>query len=294
MPTPVIINASAGTGWDDAHFEELAQAFRDAGMEVEILAARSGDEIRSHAKAALARNPGTLVAGGGDGTISSVASLVRGTSTVLGILPLGTLNHFAKDLGIPMALREAIALLARGNVAEVDVGVVNGRMFLNNSSLGIYPDIVRDRTRQQRRLGRGKRWALLWATWTALRRSAFLHLRITVDGRERIARTPFIFIGNNAYIMEGFEIGQRDGLSDGKLSVYFTRRCTRLGLVALGFRALFGQLKQAKDFEAALAEEVTVETHHPRLPVSADGEVFASQSPFAYRIHPRALKVVAP
>lgn len=294
MPTPVIINASAGTGWDEPRLEALAKAFQDAGMDVEILAARSGDEVTGHAKAALARNPATLVAGGGDGTISSVASLVLGTSTALGVLPLGTLNHFAKDLGMPLDLAEAVAVVARGNVVEVDVGEVNGRMFVNNSSLGIYPDIVRDRTRQQRRLGRGKRWALVWASITALRRSAFLHLRITVDGRERICRTPFIFIGNNAYIMEGFDIGKREGLRDGKLSVYFTRRTTRLGLVALGFRALFGRLKQANDFEAALAEEVTVETHHSRLPISADGEVFASKSPFEYRIRPRALKVIAP
>ncbi|HUP29845.1 MAG TPA: diacylglycerol kinase family protein, partial [Usitatibacter sp.] len=232
--------------------------------------------------------------GGGDGTLSSVASLVVGSETALGVLPLGTLNHFAKDLGMPLDLADAVAVLARGKQSEVDVGEVNGRMFLNNSSLGIYPDIVRDRTRQQRRLGRGKRWALVWATITALRRSAFLHLRITVDGRERIARTPFIFIGNNAYVMEGFEIGKREGLQDGKLSIYFTRRCTRLGLVGLGLRALFGRLTQAHDFEALLAAEVSVETRHSRLPVSADGEVFASNSPFEYRIRPRALKVVVP
>ncbi len=294
MRIPVIINATAGTGWDETRLDGLAQAFRDAGVEVELLAARSGDEIRTHAKAALAKNPATVVAGGGDGTISSVAALVHGSPVALGILPLGTLNHFAKDLGVPLDLAEAVAVIARGKVIEVDVGEVNGRMFLNNSSLGIYPDIVRDRKRQQHRLGRGKRWALVWASLTALRRSAFLHLRITVDGVERVVRTPFIFIGNNAYIMEGFQIGKREGLQDGKLSVYFTRRPTRLGLIALGLRALFGRLEQARDFEALLAAEVTVETRHSRLPISGDGEVFAEKSPFEFRIRPRALKVIAP
>jgi diacylglycerol kinase family enzyme len=293
-PTPVIVNAGAGSGWDEERLQQLAGAFRDAGMEVDILPARDGDEIRRHAGTALQRNSGILVAGGGDGTISTVAAMAAKHGMPLGILPLGTLNHFAKDLGIPLDIREAVHAVARGRVIEVDVGEVSGRIFLNNSSLGIYPDIVRDRTRQQRRLGRGKRWALVWATLTALRRSSFLRLNVTVDGRERAIRTPFLFIGNNAYVMEGFDIGKREALQDARLSLYFTRRCSRLGVVALGFRALFGRLKQARDFEAVTAECVTVNSHHATLRVAADGEVFRAATPLVYRIRPRALKVIVP
>jgi diacylglycerol kinase family enzyme len=293
-PTPVIVNAAAGTGWDEKRLEELDSAFREAGMEVNLLAARDGDEIRSHAQAARKSGGGILVAGGGDGTISTVAAIAVEHRLALGILPLGTLNHFAKDLGIPMDMREAVQVVARGRMIEVDVGEVGGRIFINNSSLGIYPDIVRDRTRQQRRLGRGKRWALVWATLTALKRSSFLRLRITLDGRERAVRTPFIFIGNNAYIMEGFDIGKREGMQDGRLSVYFTRRCSRLGLIGLGFRALFGRLTQARDFEAVTAQRLVVDSGHRALRVAADGEVFGAAPPLEYRMRPLALKVIVP
>jgi diacylglycerol kinase family enzyme len=293
-PIPVIVNAGAGSGWDEERLANLAEACRNAGVNVELMPAQDGADIHRKAEAALAARPAMIVAGGGDGTVSAIASLAQASGTPLGILPLGTLNHFAKDVGIPMDVHEAIAILARGRPLEVDMGEVNGRLFLNNSSLGIYPDIVRDRTRQQRRLGRGKRWALFWATLTALRRSAFLRLRIEVDGHERLVRTPFIFIGNNDYVMEGFSIGTRAVLTDGLLSVYFTRRCTRLGLLGLGTRALFGRLRQARDFEATTAQSVTVDTRHRQLRVAADGEVFRALPPYEYRIRPRALKVIVP
>jgi diacylglycerol kinase family enzyme len=294
MRTVVILNATAGTGWGDDRLQALRDAFARAGIEAQILTARDGDGIRAHAQAAMARSPDVVVAGGGDGTVSAVASLVQGTPTTLGVLPLGTLNHFAKDLGIPLDPDEAVAAIARGRAIEVDLGMVGGRVFINNSSLGIYPDIVRDRARQQRRLGRGKRWALFWATLTALRRSAFLTVRLSVDGEERRVRTPFVFVGNNAYIMEGFDIGRREGVQDGNLSIYFMRRCSRLGLLGLGLRALFGRLRQARDFEAVLAQEVTVDTRKPTVHVAADGEVFRSSAPLEYRIQPRALRVIVP
>jgi diacylglycerol kinase family enzyme len=291
---PVIVNATAGSGWDEERLAQLAADFREAGVAVRVIAAHGGEEIRAQACAALAHSPSMIVAGGGDGTVSAIAAIAIERGVALGVLPLGTLNHFARDLAIPVELREAIAVIARARIVAVDVGDVSGRMFLNNSSLGIYPDIVRDRTRQQRRLGRGKRWALFWATLTALRRSAFLRFTITVDGVERNVRTPFIFVGNNDYIMQGFDIGRRDRLDGGTLSLYFTRRGTRLGLLALGARSLFGRLRQARDFEALSAQAVTVRSGHRRLRVAADGEVFVAAPPLEYRIRPRALRVVVP
>lgn len=174
------------------------------------------------------------------------------------------------------------------------MGQVNERIFINNSSIGIYPDIVRDRTRQQRRLGRGKRWAMAWAILTTLRRSPFLRVRLRVDGEERNYRAPFVFIGNNVYNMEGFDIGTRERLDRGHLSIYVTQHGGRLGLVALGFRALFGRLRQARDFEAMAAQQVDVETRHRVLPVATDGEVTSMKTPLHYRSLPGALRVIVP
>jgi predicted phosphodiesterase len=119
-------------------------------------------------------------------------------------------------MDLPAAAQAALG----GGRRAVDVGEVNGQVFLNNSSLGIYPDMVRERTRQQRRLGRGKRWATVWAVISALRRFPFLELRLEVDAHRQVCRAPFVFIGNNAYSMSAFDIGTRARLDEGLLSIY--------------------------------------------------------------------------
>ena len=293
-PIPVIVNAASGLGNGPRQIEGLQAQFREAGLNVRIMPVRSGGELRAVVKTAIRERPPMIVAGSGDGTLGTVAGLLKNTGIALGILPLGTFNHFAKDLRIPLDVKEAIAALAAGHVAEVDMGEVNGKAFLNNSSLGIYPDVVRERKRQQARLGRGKRWAFFWASITALRRKGFLHVLLCLDGEDREYRTPFVFVGNNRYVMEGFNIGVRDGMRDGLLSVYVSQRRTRLALIGLGIRAVFSRLKQAKDFEALTAQSLDIESHHRHLHVATDGEVALMETPLRYRIHPLALRVVVP
>jgi diacylglycerol kinase family enzyme len=207
---------------------------------------------------------------------------------------MGTLNHFAKDLGIPLDIAAAVRTIARGRRAAVDVGEVNGTGFLNNSSLGLYPDIVRERERQQRRFRRSKRSAMVWATLAALDRSRLLELRLQLDDREHACRAPFVFVGNNEYIMEGFDIGARARLDAGRLSIYTTRRCHVGGLIILALRALFGRLRQADDFMAFRASTLRVESRHPRLLVATDGEIHLMETPLDYRIVPRSLNVIVP
>ena len=291
---PVIINGVAGTGHAEEECNNLVQIFRSAGVEARILPARSGDELEAIAKREARDKPPVIVAGGGDGTINAVASAIAGSNIALGILPLGTLNHFAKDLRIPLDLEEAARTIAAGHGTDVDVGEVNGQIFLNNSSLGLYPSIVRGRESQQRRLGRGKWPALFWATWTTLRRSPFLNVRLCLDDREQQYTSTFVFIGNNEYVMEGFNVGARERLDAGRLSLYVSQRRGRVGLLALGIRALFGRLHQARDFAAMTAETIVVETRHRRLHVATDGEVNVMDTPLQYRIRVRALRVLVP
>jgi diacylglycerol kinase family enzyme len=272
----------------------LDEKFRASGFEAAITLAESGEDMIETAKAAIGRGVAMIVAGGGDGTINAVASVVVGSGVKFGVLPLGTLNHFAKDLGIPLTLDEAIANLAQGTPASVDVGEVNGRIFLNNSSLGLYPDIVRDREKQQRRLGRGKWLAFSWAALTALRRYPFLSLRLHINGGEHARHTPFVFIGNNEYLMQGLNIGERERLDRGTLSLYVAQRPGRLGLVRLAFHALLGKLAQLEDFDVVLVPELEIETRHKRLRVSTDGEVTIMAPPLRYRIRKAALTVLVP
>ena len=290
----VIVNAGSGGGNDQALVDRLARLLAAAGVRAVIELARSGDAIAAAVGNAIARRPRLIVAGGGDGTVSTVAAGLVDTGIALGVLPLGTLNHFAKDLGIPLDLADAVALLADGRTAPVDVGEVNGRIFVNNSSLGLYPDIVRDRERQQKRLGRGKWPAFVWATLAALRRFPFLGVALLVDGKEVLRRTPFVFIGNNEYRMEGFAIGERSALDDGRLSLYVAQRPGRWRLLQLALRALTGRLRQARDFDVILATDIVIRSRKKRLYVATDGEVSVMTPPLRYRVRPASLLVVRP
>ncbi len=210
------------------------------------------------------------------------------------MLALGTLNHFARDAGVPADLEEAVRTIVDGHRVQVDIAEVNGRTFINNSGLGLYPDIVRNRERQQKRLGRGKWPAFVWATLAVLRRYPFMRVRLVVDGSERSRRTPFVFIGNNEYRMDGFAIGERTELDRGQLSLYVAQRPGRLKLLVLALRALTGRLRQARDFDALGASEILIESRRKRLRVSTDGEVSVMTPPLRYRIRPRALAVMLP
>jgi diacylglycerol kinase family enzyme len=296
-PVSVIINAGAGTGHDDERAAELRRKLADAGLDAELTLAAGGDELIAAARRACEGGARLVVAGGGDGSVNAVASQVveAGRSDVkFGVLPMGTLNHFAKDLGIPLELDAAIANLASGVPVRVDVGEVNGRIFLNNSSLGLYPDIVRDREKQQRRLGRGKWPAALWASLAALRRYPFLSIRLEVEGTRLARRTPFVFIGNNAYTMQGLAIGVRERLDAGALSLYVAQHPTRFGLLRFAFDALRARLGEERDFDVLQAGGFEIDTHRARLRVATDGEVTVMAPPLRYRSRPGALDVLVP
>ena len=288
----VIVNAGSGGGHDDERVQSLVDSFARAGAAAEVHLAHGGTELTALAKEALARRPDMVVAGGGDGTVSGVASVLAGSDVPLGVLPLGTLNHFAKDLGMPLDIEAAVGRIVAGQPMRVDVGEVNGRVFINNSSLGLYPDIVHDRERQRKRLGRGKWPALAWASLTALRRFSFMSVRLSVDGSQKPRRTPFVFIGNNAYVMQGFAIGERTAIDGGHLSLYVVHRAGRLRLLQMALRALFGRLDQERDFEVTPAAEIVVESRRKRVRVATDGEITMMTPPLRFRIRPASLVVV--
>jgi YegS/Rv2252/BmrU family lipid kinase len=294
----VIINAGSGVDDKEEAHRRLQELFTDGEVKAGISVAHTGKEIDELANKAARGSSQVIVAGGGDGTINAVASAIieSGSEKILGVLPLGTLNHFAQDLRIPLDLEGATRTIIAGHTTNIDVGEVNGHIFLNNSSLGLYPTIVRERQKQQR-LGHGKWRAFVWAALTVLRRYPFLDVHLNAEGKKFNRRTPFVFIGNNEYAMESFKIGGRDRLNAGQLSLYITHRTGRLGLLWLGLRGVFGRLRNDKDFLAMCTTEVTIETRrkrHRRLRVAFDGEVEMLDTPLHYRVRPGALRVIVP
>jgi len=272
------------------HVEE---AFRALGADARITFAADGTDLVNLARVTARGDAERIVAGGGDGTLNAVAAATIDSGKTLGVLPLGTLNHFAKDLGIPLDLEGAVGAIVAGHAVRVDVGEVNGHLFLNNASLGLYPRIVRERERQQR-LGWGKGPASVWAALAVLRRHPFLDIRLGVDGHTLTGRTPFLFVGNNEYAMERLTIGSRASLDRGRLSVYATSRLGRWGLVRLALRAWSGGLRQERDLLAFVTTDLFVETRRSRVRVALDGEVIVLRPPLHYAVRARALRVLMP
>jgi len=292
-PLFVFVNAASGSDDKRAIADELAHEFARHGAAAEIVLVEPGCDLCDAARRAVSGGARVVVAAGGDGTVNAVASVVAGTETALGVLPLGTLNHFAKDLGIPLTLAGAVETIVRGEVRRVDVGEVNGRLFVNNSSVGLYPTIVRKRDVQQR-LGKGKWSAFAHAMLTVVGRYPLIRVGLLVDGKALTRKTSLVFVGNNEYELHGLQIGKRARLDAGTLTVYLPHEAGRWKLVWFALRALFGRLRDAKDFDVFRTSEISIVVKRSRMSVATDGEVSVMEMPLEYRIRRAGLSVVAP
>jgi diacylglycerol kinase family enzyme len=289
----VILNRGGGTAGDDAG-QRVADALRAEKLSAEVIVV-DAHECAERARAALDEQRPFVAAGGGDGTISLVAGILAGSGVPLGILPLGTLNHFARDLGVPTDLQEAVAVLATGRRRQVDIAEVNGRIFINNSAIGLYPLMVLDRESQQKRLGRSKRLAMLVASARTLVRYRHHRLELTInDADQATLDTPLLFVGNNDYSLVLPEAGKRQSLTDGRLCVMVLRSRTRAGLIAAVFRALVGRTQADDLLRLDDVARVRVASRRSHLAVSIDGEIQHLPTPLDYRIQPGGLTILAP
>jgi diacylglycerol kinase family enzyme len=287
----ILLNPGAGTSAaSDA--ERIAAAFRAHGRQATIVTV-AGHDLVPAARRAISGPDSIVVAAGGDGTVSAVASAVAGTSATLGVLPLGTLNHFAKDIGIPVELEAAVRVIAGGETRLVDVGDVNGHRFLNNSSVGLYPRLVWERVREQRR-GRRKWPAFGVALLRVWRRFRRVRVAVGHGSTERVVHTPFVFVGNNEYQLEGVRMGGRHRLDGGCLHVCMAPGLQRLDMIRILLAALVGRLHGIDRFESVLAQEFSIAAHRRRLGVSIDGELVILRTPLRYRVQPEALRVLVP
>lgn len=285
----IVRNPRSGSAVDIAG---LRQALHGAGISADIVDTPGGPGFAEWIDRLVASYD-VIAAAGGDGTVSSVAVAVARANKTLAVIPSGTLNHFARDAGIPGELDAAVALLRTGRPRAVDVGLVNDLLFLNNASLGSYPRMVHERTKLERR-GRSRRVAAIVAaagTWWRLRS---VTATLTIDGRALVRRTPFIVVGNGRYVLSGFALTHRHHISDRQLSLYVAPRAGRLGALSLPLRALFGTLDRYEQFEAFIATEIAVGLSQRRVLIAIDGEVRELETPLRFAVRPGALQVLLP
>jgi len=295
----VLVNESAGPGSDPGDGpapEDLEAAFDDVGVSAQ--ATRVSPARFSSYIGALwsgADSPDAVVVVGGDGTVSAAAEAVAGTDVVLGVLPGGTFNHFARDIGMPTDMHDAVGALAKAQVASLDVAEVNGHVFINNSVLGVYPAMVKGREALQDEHGWSKLQAVPVASARVLRSYPVHRLDITTSDQsiKRHVRTPFVFVGNGIYGNGDGGPPSRHSLSGATLGLTVAEATSRLGLIGTFARALVGGARKAPAVSTAAVREVTIDAGG-RLKVALDGEVVQLTPPLRYRIRPGALKVLVP
>jgi len=296
MKAIALLNRNSGTGGGASNAppeRQVADALATAGVDADVRCV-AGDQLDDEAKAAAAAGIDAVIAGGGDGTISTVAAALAGTDTPLGVLPMGTLNHFAKDLGIPFELAAAAKIIAANNPRRIDLARVNDQIFVNNSSLGVYARALVERDATQRRSRLSKWPAMALAVAKTFARAPLIHVRLDAEGTVVKLKTPLIFVGNNRYRLDLLNVGARDRLDEGVLSLYVARPQSRWGMLKLLLNGALGRLQQDRDFETLYPREVWMETRRVRLHVAADGEVMRMNAPLHYEILPQALRVFVP
>lgn len=296
MNAIVVFNEKAGTfvnAVDGLTPDSLHEALQRVGIKATLRPA-TGNKIESVLREAIAQQPDTLFVGGGDGTVSAAAALLADTPITLGVLPLGTLNHFSKDLGQPEKWRDAVAALASAQVRLVDLAEVNGRVFINNCSVGSYADAVRRRDRLREKKGIGKWLAMTFASFSVFRELRRLRLHVQTPSSTLNLRTPFLLVANNRYTGRVLDASLRPRLDEGQLWLYTTRVARRSALLKMMWQALLRRIDAPDDLEMHATPEATVAIAPGPVPVAADGEVLELTAPLKFRIRPKALRVLVP
>lgn len=292
-PFAVVVNRGGGAASKagDALVGEIEAAFKVAGLTADVHAVDGAELTATITRLA---KTGAVAIGGGDGTQGCAAAILSEAGATHGVLPLGTRNNLARQLGIPLDLEGAAKVIAAGHTQSIDLSDVNGQTFINNASIGLYPKMVEIREGAQQR-GLPKWLAKVPAAWTVLKNLSHRRYRLTLDDAAQPVVTPLLFVGNNVYSLDPGKVGTRDALDDGKLSVFAVAKSTRMGLIGFAIRTLRGRSDADRDFAAiGTCESLTVNTRRHHISVALDGEVMKLATPLKFAVRPGALSVFVP
>ncbi|HEX9162357.1 MAG TPA: diacylglycerol kinase family protein [Thermoanaerobaculia bacterium] len=287
----LFFNPSSGAGLSESDRDALRAAASDAGLEVVRLNREidSAQTIRER----MSRGVRLFVAAGGDGTINNVVQPLVNTDATLAVIPVGTYNHFAKDLEIPLDWREALDIAFNGDTRQVDAARVNDRFFVNNLSLGLYPELVARREERGRDYPRWR--ARLYAAYATLKKYPHVTLNIETEHHAEVVRTHVFIVSNNSYDLSGLGIeAARSTLEEGRLSVYWLPHLSRLRLATFMAHYLAGHVRETPGFRSFRTAAMKVQTARPTFRVGVDGELFTMKTPLTITIVPKSLQVRCP
>lgn len=291
----VVVVVNPASGADQPLKNNLTAYFRSHQIEPLVLTASSGEELEQHVRRATEEHARAVVVVGGDGTINTFAHVLAGSDVPLGIIPAGTFNYVARNFGIPEEPEQAVSLIAEARAVPIDAPNVNGYVFLNNASLGLYASAIHQRERQQARFGRHRWVAFAAALYAVMRPGRLLDIEVASDGQTRHFRTHILFVGNNARQLEDYNLKGADCLARGQLVFIIAKPHTRRGLLWLALRLLVGATTQANELESFCAAQVTIRARRRRsLRVVLDGELVRLALPLHFSIQRSALRMIVP
>ena len=292
----VIFNEASGSQGSELR-EQVEQAFAAQRMRVQWLpiSRRALAASRDQAVERLVgRAEGVLAVAGGDGTVNAVASACRKLRRPLGILPAGTFNYVARNLGLPTDMQAAAEVIAHGRPAPIRIGEINGRLFLNNAGFGLYSDMIERREQDKRRFGRRRIVAFLSGLRCLAERHPIHHIHITSDGREHSLRATTLFFGVNALQLANYNVEAAKYVERGELAVLSLRLDSRLDIAAAAWAALHGKTEAASCVDATHGSSVRVTTRRRSLKVAIDGEIVVLRTPLTVRSVSGGLHVMLP
>ncbi len=304
LPITIILNAGSGHDDKDAVRERIEAELRGAGREFGLLLARSPPDVERFAKQVVQgaqSAPRMLVAAGGDGTINSVAAVITGSGLppgriVMGVLPMGTFNYFARDLGIPLDPAQAAAALAHGHVRLVHTATINGHLFLNNASFGLYRHLLEEREDFKQRWGRYKLVAVIAAIHSMWKYRRVYAVRMQIDGQEeRIVRTQMLFFGLNSLQLEKLDLEVARCTQDGLIAVIALKPMSPWRILGTAVRGALQGLRDVSNLRCHGAARVQVDVPGSRVTkVAVDGESLSCDLPLKVQVRRDSLAVVIP
>jgi len=274
---------------------EVRQALRDAAVAagVEVIDLAKEVDVASVVRQRLREDRRLFIAAGGDGTVNSVVQPLVNTDATLAVIPAGTYNHFARDLGIPLDWKEALDVAVKGESRQIDVARVNDRFFVNNVSMGLYPELVARREERGRDYPRWK--ARLYAAYITLRKYPHVSFTVETEHHQEVIRTHVFMVSNNSYDLSRMGIeAPRSRMTDGRLSVYWLPHLPRIALMKFAAHYLAGRVTTTPGFRMFRTQRMKVQSRHRRLHVGIDGEVHLLPTPLTITIVPQALLVKVP
>lgn len=299
-PLFIVINAASGHHQDGDVKAALTGVFAKSGREFEFLEVTEPAQLQAQASRAVAQastRGGVVVAAGGDGTINAVAGAVLGSACPFGVLPQGTFNYFARSHAIPQDTLAAAHALLRASVRPVQVGKVNGQLFLVNASLGLYPQLLEDREAWKQQWGRSRLVAFAAGLASVFQARGQLDLQIETAGQAAALRTPTLFVGNNHLQLSrvGINEQQTDAVEQGQLAAIVVRPIGTLALFGLLMRGLLGQLGEAENIDSFSFRRLTVTPRGlKRIKVATDGEIAWMRAPLVFEVAPQPLLLLVP